>query len=349
MSEGAAEVESVVKTILSSIAEGMQLRSSIVKVRASAGLVTGAEALFDAEHAVRDADVALYEAKTSGGGKALWYNQQMDLKARRLRTLTAYLETALDREQLTLSYQPIIDFRTGEMVACEALARWYHPEFGNISPGEFIPLAERSGLIHRLGRWALTQACRDIKAWGHDAVKVAVNISALQFQSGLLSEVVTEALASSGVDASLLEIEITESAIASDPVEMKSTLDRLTTLGVSVALDDFGTGYSSLSLLHGLPISKIKLDRSFVASIDTDPSRARLIASIVQMAQTLQKQLVIEGVENHRELLAVLEAQARFVQGFYFCKPLPFAELKLFSPSSACLQLTGKSQTAAAS
>lgn len=328
LADGPAAAEAVVAAILTAIAAKVQLARRVVKVGASAGMVRSREAGYGAEAAMRFADRALYEAKKAGGGTALWYDRHMDVRARQQGYLTAMLDEALHGEQLTLVYQPIVDFRAGTMVACEALARWNHPELGEITPGRFIPLAEQSGLIHRLGQWALLRACQDIKAWGEAAVKVAVNVSPLQFEDGAVCDVVAAALSATGIAPDMLEIEITESAIASDPAAMKAALHRLNAMGVSIALDDFGTGYSSLSLLHDLPIAKIKLDRSFVTAIKTDPTSVRLIASIVQMSQVMHKQLVVEGVETHGELLAIAEAQARFVQGYYFCRPVPLEDLK---------------------
>ena len=279
------------------------------------------------DEVMRLADVALYEAKTHGRGRAFWFDPEMDEKARTRRELTADLKDAIDNDVLTLVYQPTVDFRTGRIATCEALSRWRHPVRGMIPPSEFIALAEESDLIHRIGQWSIRRACLDALAWPDSQVKVAVNLSAVQFKNKSISQTVTDILSATGFPPNRLEIEITESVLADDLESMRWEMNALNRLGVSFSLDDFGTGYSNFSYLHTLPIQKVKLDRMFVTRLHEDPSAVALIASIVQLAQVLRKDLVIEGVETAEELAMITNTQARLFQGFYFSRPVPQDEI----------------------
>jgi diguanylate cyclase (GGDEF)-like protein len=324
-----AKTKRAAERIIRSISRPYVINGKAIEIGASAGL-SSTYGLSDPVELLRIADVALYEAKTRGRGIAIWYDRVMDERARTRRELTSQLREAVDNDALELHYQPIVDFRSGRVVACEALARWRHPVDGLIPPSVFIPLAEESDLIHKLGLWSLTRACRDASAWPDESTKVAVNLSASQFQYGSISATIVEILAQTGLPADRLEVEITESVLANDLDAMKMEMDALSQAGVSIALDDFGTGFSSLSFLHKLPIDKFKLDRSFVTKLDEDASAVSLVASIVQMALTMRKMIVIEGVETLEQLMLVAAAQGRLVQGFFFSRALCQADLLRF-------------------
>lgn len=320
-------IERTVQRIIDHISQPYAIAGKVVEIGASAGMTLVKTPDTTSDEVMRLADVALYEAKTHGRGRAFWFDPEMDEKARTRRELTADLKDAIDNDVLTLVYQPTVDFRTGRIATCEALSRWRHPVRGMIPPSEFIALAEESDLIHRIGQWSIRRACLDALAWPDSRVKVAVNLSAVQFKNKSISQTVTDILSATGFPPNRLEIEITESVLADDLESMRWEMNALNRLGVSFSLDDFGTGYSNFSYLHTLPIQKVKLDRMFVTRLHEDPSAVALIASIVQLAQVLRKDLVIEGVETAEELAMITNTQARLFQGFYFSRPVPQDEI----------------------
>ena len=304
-----ADVSQVANRLLLEIGRPYVIDDKTIEIAASAGMALITSANTDPEEVLRLADVALYTAKTSGRGHAIWFTPEMDDRARERRQLTLELREAIETGALVMHYQPITDFRTGRIVCCEALTRWTSPTRGNVSPTIFIPLAEESDLIHELGHWSLAQACEDAQRWPDPSVKVAVNLSPAQFKANSISRTVADILATKELLNTRLEIEITESVLAEDLDLMTAELEALSAAGVSIALDDFGAGYSSLSLLHTLPIQKVKLDQSFVRRLDTDPSAIALVSSIVQMANIMRKDLVIEGVETAHQLAMISQAK----------------------------------------
>ena len=314
--------------ILQHVAQPAQIDGKQITITASIGIaqVVGA---FDPEILIKRADVALYEAKARGRNRWIHFEHEMEERAALEIALQAELKLAITNDELDLVYQPIVDSDTGRTVCCEALMRWYHPTRGTVAPVVFIPLAEESGLINELGAWALRRACRDAATWPDQNLKVAVNLSATQFKgsNGSVAAAIESALISTGFDPNRLEVEITESVLANDIDRMRQELEAIHVMGVSIALDDFGTGYSSLNYIHKLPINKVKLDRSFVIAIAKDQESVKFIASIVQMAQTLRKELVIEGVETAEELALLRSVNARIIQGFHFSKPLSRNEI----------------------
>ncbi len=316
-------IEGLATRLIDAVSAPCQVGSRQVLIGASVGLCVARYGEGAVEEALRSADVALYEAKLHGRGRAVWFNPAMDDRARARREMIVELRSVLNSGKgLALHYQPVFDVRSGRIIACEALMRWTHDVCGPIAPTVFIPLAEENGMICALGRWGLQRACADAMSWPDETMKVAVNVSGLQFQQSSVASVVREVLRETGLAANRLEIEITESVLADDLETMTFELHALAEEGVSIALDDFGTGFSSLSLLHKLPLDKVKLDRSFVAQLDEDPSAVNLIASIVQMTQVMRKQVVIEGVETASQLALINSANVRFVQGYYFSHPL---------------------------
>jgi EAL domain-containing protein (putative c-di-GMP-specific phosphodiesterase class I) len=243
------------------------------------------------------------------------------------------LRRAIDQRQLRLVYQPVIDPRQNRIVGCEALARWTHPTRGPISPAEFIPIAEETGMITDLTHLVLSMATRDCLAWPDD-ISVAVNISARDFRAGQVEKMVLDILKDSGLPPGRLEIEVTETAVIEEQEAASAALRILRARGVGIALDDFGTGYSSLSYLRSMPFTKLKIDRSFLADIETDPKAMRLLANVAQLGQDLSLKTIVEGVETEAQLAQILEQTgADLVQGFLYGSPLSSEAMSLLLAS----------------
>jgi EAL domain-containing protein (putative c-di-GMP-specific phosphodiesterase class I) len=237
------------------------------------------------------------------------------------------LRDALQRGELTVHFQPLVDIATAALIGCEALARWTHPTRGPVSPAEFIPVAEETGLILSLGEFVLRAACREAAAWEGDMI-VAVNLSTVQFRAAGLVDQVRSALAEAGLPARRLELEITESILIDDKDAAMATLAELRALGVRIALDDFGTGYSSLAYLSSFPFDKIKIDRSFVRDVEDRPDAAAIIRAIASIAATLGMHTTAEGVETRRELDWLRRHGCDEAQGFLFSRPVPARRLR---------------------
>jgi EAL domain-containing protein (putative c-di-GMP-specific phosphodiesterase class I) len=278
---------------------------------------------------MRNADLAMYKAKSAGGSGYASYDPQMLSGLVERLELEADLRQALERGELQLHYQPTIDIATSRVVGFEALVRWQHPTRGLISPLDFIPIAEGTGLIVPLGRWVLTEACHQAVAWGAGAgrpVKMAVNVSVRQFDRSDLPAVVGEVLAETGMPADQLCLEMTESVLMTDTEENLAQLVRLKALGLTLAIDDFGTGYSSLAYLRRFPVDTLKIDRSFVERLGEQTDDAALADTIIQLGQSLGMTTVAEGIEEYGQLAALRQMGCDFAQGFYFSRPVPAAE-----------------------
>ncbi len=274
------------------------------------------------EELVHAADLALYVSKHGGRGQFRFYTADMKDESEERELLMDDLREALSNDQLELHYQPVVRTEDNMVVGMEALMRWEHPERGFVSPGMFIPAAEESNLINILGAWALQRACRDAQAWP-EAVRVAVNVSALQFTNAEFPEVVTKALEESGLEPSRLELELTESVFLGDSETTEQTFKTLKGLGVRLALDDFGTGYSSLSYLRSAPFDKIKVDKSFVDSCtQKDQNSAKIIAAIIGLSNALGMETTVEGVEAFDQLDLVRSKGALYIQGWIYSKAL---------------------------
>jgi EAL domain-containing protein (putative c-di-GMP-specific phosphodiesterase class I) len=275
---------------------------------------------------LRSADSALYAAKAAGKHTWRFFSADMDQLARDRLALEAGLRRALDRHELRMEYQPIVDMATGRHTGFEALMRWTSPELGEVSPAVFIPVAEETGLIHAFGALALRDACAQARRWldqGHSDVVVSVNVSARQFYGHTLLHSVREALRMADLPPSHLDLEITETALMGAEREVIDILNDLHGLGVSLSLDDFGVGYASLSQLKRLPIHKLKIDRSFVMGIPNDCDDAAIITAIVGMAQALGLSLVAEGVETRDQQTFLTALGCQRGQGYLFGRPGP--------------------------
>jgi diguanylate cyclase (GGDEF)-like protein len=303
-----------------------------VRIGASAGAAIFPRDAPDQKAAtlLKAADMALYDAKASGRGTVKFFVEDMALAVRRRRKLGADLREALARGQLSLAYQPIMDVNRARVQAVEALLRWVHPQFGAVSPSEFIPVAEETGAIVEIGAFVLDQACRDALAWPAH-VRIAVNLSAVQFERGDLEATVREALTRTGLPPQRLELEITESILIGNHAEVLAKLNRLHAMGVHIALDDFGTGYSSLSYLNDFTFDKVKVDQSFVRDMSArgNSKAVSIIRAVNAIGSDLNMAVVAEGVETAEQLASLRALGVSGAQGYYFCKPAPAPEIGL--------------------
>jgi diguanylate cyclase (GGDEF)-like protein len=334
------------KRVLRAIGEPHHVLGRKVSAAASIGIVLAPSQGRDADELLKNADLALYCAKASGRGTYVFFQPEQDQKLGERRSLEADLSTAIEERQLELYYQPIVELERKEVMGFEALMRWHHPQLGMVSPGDFIPLAEKTGLIVEMGAWALKQACQEAATWS-EHIKVTVNLSSVQFEQGDLYKAVKDALASSGLSASRLELEITESLLLRDEAQTHQLLHKLRSLGVKIALDDFGTAYASLSYLRSFPFDKIKIDRTFIADLEL-PKQAHCVAiihAVAGLAKQMQMSTVAEGVETLEQLKAVALAGCEEVQGFYFSKPVPAGEVK--AVLARCCAMFGQKKRAA--
>lgn len=305
------------------------------------------------EELLRNADTAMYCAKTSGKARFTIFTEEMRKKAVARLEIETELRKAIDDDQLVLHYQPQISFVTNQLTGFEALVRWKHPERGMIPPGEFIPVAEETDLIIPLGAWVLKEACRQMAEWqsrssSNPPLTVAVNVSYKQLTVAGFVESVSEVLRETGLAAASLRLEMTESAVMKDPEESIETLNRLKRIGVGLEIDDFGTGYSSLSYLSSLPFDMVKIDRSFVTGLGTGEDQGEIVRSIVELARSLGLDVIAEGVETEGELQILLTLGCARGQGYYFSKPLDPkvvpALIELENLKSAFRQVEGRTE-----
>jgi diguanylate cyclase (GGDEF)-like protein/PAS domain S-box-containing protein len=286
----------------------------------------------DIETLIMNADIAMYHAKDRGKNNYQFYRPEMNALKQEARTIESHLRRALERDELSLQYQPQVELKTGKVVAVEALLRWNHPELGSISPERFIPVAEQTGLIVELGKWVLRTACEQNLAWqraGYAPIRVAVNVSARQFRTDLY-DTVAAVVRESGLYPGYLEIEITEGFLVEDPKAATAMLLKLRTLGVHVAIDDFGSGYSSLSYLKHFPIDRLKIDRSFVRDISIDLDDAAISKAVIALAHSLDLQVVAEGVETGEQVAFLRAYQCDIVQGYLYSQPIDADEVAIF-------------------
>jgi EAL domain-containing protein (putative c-di-GMP-specific phosphodiesterase class I) len=279
-----------------------------------------------AETLLKKADIALYLAKAEGRGTWRFFEPEMDAHAQELRLVEMDLRNALPTEDFELHYQPILDVPSGRVTAFEALIRWNHPLRGLVSPADFIPLAEETGLIVPIGEWALRAACAAAANWPED-VEIAVNISPVQFNDGRLPDLVQEALAASGLAPDRLVLEVTESVLLQNSDDRRAMLHRLRALGIGIALDDFGTGYSSLSYLTSFPFDKIKIDQSFIRDLGSKRDSMVIVEAVIGLARGLGMTTVAEGVETAQQLATLTDAGCTRVQGYLFSRPVPEDEV----------------------
>lgn len=321
----------VAQRILGSLARPFDLRGHEVFVSASIGIAIFPQDGVDADTLVKNGDAAMYHAKDRGKNNYQFYKKEMNATSFQRLSLETSLRRALEREEFLLYYQPVVNLYTGKLVSAEALVRWQHPDMGLISPADFIPLAEETGMIVPLGEWVLLAACAQNKAWqqaGLPPVRVAVNLSCQQFAERNLARVVEEVLEETGLAADYLGLEITESLMMRNVDASIAVLRELSSMGVSLSLDDFGTGYSSLSYLKRFPLDILKIDRSFVREIPHDNDDVTLTRVILAMAGNLGLKVVAEGVENQEQLEFLKNQGCDMMQGYLVSPPVSVAEFR---------------------
>ena len=326
--ESIEAVETLAHSINLMISKTYELDYYKLNTSCSIGISMYPEDSTESHILLRNADTAMYSAKAKGGNRYQFYTDEMNQKVNSRLTIENELRRAIKDKEFEVHYQPQVNAYTGELEGAEALVRWIHPTAGMISPVEFIPVAEETGLIRDIGDWVLEQACMTFKEWNQEAelnLSVAVNVSVRQLDDSFVMRV-EEILNQTELGEHCLELEITESLLMDNVQENVRILENLNRLGVRFAMDDFGTGYSSLSYLRQFPIGKLKIDRSFVNDITDDPDDEAIIRAIIAMGQTLKLKVIAEGVENHQQLVLLQAMGCDSYQGFFFSKPLPAAE-----------------------
>jgi len=324
----AAEAARVATRILGELAKPFTVAGHQLPADASIGIALYPDDGDTAEALLRSADTAMYHAKESGRTNYQFFSPQMSERVSRRLTTETRLRAALERTEFTLHYQPLVDLATGRVDGAEALVRWPQADHRLVTPAEFIPVAEETGLIVPLGEWVLREACAQAQAWQarQPGLRIAVNLSARQFRQKDLVGMVEEVLAETRLDPSLLELELTEGMLMHHAEDTVRTLHRLHDMGVRLAIDDFGTGYSSLSYLKRFPIHTLKIDRSFIKDLSHNPDDAAIVIAIVAMARSLNLNVTAEGVESEKQAMFLRSLACDLVQGFHFGRPMPAAE-----------------------
>ncbi len=323
------DAESVAQRCIEALRQPLQIGGVDLHVSASVGISLYPENGATVETLMAHADAAMYCVKQRGRNSVQFYAPGMDTFTQERGRLESDLHSALELQQLELHYQPKVDARSGLVHGAEALIRWRHPERGLVPPGEFIPLAEECGLIESIGKWVIREACRQARAWqleGLARTRVAVNLSAFQFRHGTLLQVIQQALRDVSLDPSYLEVEITESALMSDPEESVNILEQLSRMGVLVSVDDFGTGYSSMSYLRRFPVDKLKIDRTFIKELESRADDASIVRAMVSLAHSLKLKVVAEGVETPEQLEFLQSLGCDQYQGYHFSPAVPAAD-----------------------
>ncbi len=335
------QAELFAKRIIAILAEPFVIGDEQVNVTASVGVAMTLRDRLDPDVLLRNADMALSHAKTEGPSSSLFFDESMDIEAQARRTMETELRSALADGALEIFYQPLFNLQTQTVNNFEALLRWFHPERGAIAPADFIPVAEQIGVIVEIGNWVLREACLECKKWPED-VRVAVNLSPTQLKRGDLINTVKKALALAGLSANRLELEITEHALVEDSQTTRETLGKLRDMGVRISLDDFGTGYSSLSYLHSFPLSKVKIDRSFVEDVGSSERSLTLLRGVARLSSELGLAVVVEGVETMEQLRLITgDGTVNEVQGHLFSPAAPSSQVPML------LDISGASKAAA--
>ena len=315
----------VAQKILNSLRAPFGLGGTEQHVSGSVGIAVYPEDGRDAQTLMKNADTAMFHGKGIGKNTYQYFTAQMNIAVKRRMTLESALRRAVMQKSFVLHYQPQVNLETGEIIAVESLVRWKTEDSGTVMPGDFIPLAEETGLINEIGEWVLREACRQNKEWqdrGLPPRRMAVNLSARQFADKAFLDTVVRVLQDTGLDPRWLELEITESQVMRQTEGMILLLNRLSEMGIHLAIDDFGTGYSSLSYLKRLPIQKLKIDQSFIRDITVDPNDAAIVVAIINMAKSLDLDTIAEGVETAGQLALLRAKGCRVGQGFYFSAPI---------------------------
>ena len=335
------DVADLVTRMYRAIRQPYQCLGHQVTTDASVGIALAPQHGGDLDQLLKNADLAMYAAKAAGRRTYRFFEPEMDARVKARRVLEMDLRQAITDGGLEVYYQPCVNLQDNRITGCEALLRWRHPERSMISPAEFIPIAEETGLINQLGEWVLTTACAEATTWPDD-IKLAVNVSPVQFRSGTLALKIVAALAASGLPASRLELEITEAVLIRDDEAALAILHQLRAIGVRIALDDFGTGYSSLSYLQRFPFDKIKIDRCFVNDIAAPDGSACIVQAVVNIAAARHMKTTAEGVETQQQMELLRALCCSEMQGYLFSPAKPAAEIRqlLFSHGERSAALT---------
>jgi diguanylate cyclase (GGDEF)-like protein len=324
-----ADAAITAERIVNDMAKGFHIQNYQLSVTCSMGLSIFPDHATDVDALLGNADAAMYVAKESGRNNFQFFTVDMNDQAAERLTLENGLRGALQKKELFLVYQPLVDIATGNITGSEALLRWQHPTLGLVPPDKFIPIAENTGLIIPIGEWVLRSACAQARQWQDDglpALPVSVNVSPLQFRQKGFAEMVGRVLRETDLTPQSLELELTEGLIISTAEVVRAVLRELKEMGVKLSIDDFGTGYSNLSYLRQFPVYKLKIDRSFVKEIGASPDDAAIASTIINMARSLNLKVTAEGVENEEQMSFLRAHQCDEFQGYYFSKPLPADE-----------------------
>ncbi|BAH74887.1 GGDEF domain protein [Solidesulfovibrio magneticus RS-1] len=329
---GLDEASTMAENVLRQLAQPFRLKKQEIFVTCSLGVVVGSAAYEHPDQVLRDADNAMYSSKEHGGDHYTVFDAGMRVLTQRRMEMELALRQAMESGEITVHYQPIVSLATGDVTGLEALARWQHPRQGFIPPSEFIPIAEESGLINELGALILRQSCRRLVELGREnpegeKLSVSVNISGRQFKRPDFVQEVAGILAETGIDASRVKLELTESVLMDDADEAVRAIKNLKALGVKVVIDDFGTGYSSLSYIQRFPFDSLKVDRSFVGNMNEAEQNMEIVRAIIAMAHKLGLEVVAEGVELAEHKAALSELRCESAQGFFFSRAVPGEEL----------------------
>ncbi len=333
------EASELAKQFLKQIAQPFPHKQEDITCTGSIGIAFGQSKDQKAETILKNAKLALYRAKEDGGNSFRFFEPTMDQALQRRRELEKSLLKALKEEEFELYYQPQVELSDAKIIGYEALLRWNHPEKGMVSPADFIPILEETKMIVEVGEYVLRRACKEALTWANNE-KVAVNLSTVQFEHQEVPSMVAKALSDTGLAAERLEIEITESTLMSDTDAALVMLEDLKKLGVNIAMDDFGTGYSSLSYISEFEFDKIKIDRSFVASIQNDERARAIITTIIGLGRALDIMITAEGIETNEQLLLIQAAGCHFGQGYLFGRPVPLSEITEKQSAEANLEKT---------
>src|SRR3984957_11514911 len=319
-------ISATLQTIRAAIAEPICVDGRNLQVMSSIGIANYPKDGIDAD--------AMYRAKEMGRDNFQFYTSELNTKVHEKLVLQEELRNAIARSEFVLLYQPQVDLRSGRIFAVEALIRWRHPILGTVSPDKFIPMAEESGLIVTIGDWVLHEACRQNKAWqdaGIPHMTISVNVSARQFGGRNLVSRIAHSLEKSGLEAQYLELELTESLIMQDVEAAIATMKELQTLGVHLSIDDFGTGYSSLAALKSFPVTRLKIDKSFITDLVTNENDRAVTTAVISLGQKLNLRVIAEGVETEDQMAFLRENNCDEMQGYHFSRPVPAGEIeKLF-------------------
>ena len=321
----------VAQKILDALIKPYYMYGKELNISSSIGIASFPEDGNDANTLLKHSDVAMHHAKASGRNHYQFFTEQLNQLAHERQTLGTDLRHALERNEFILHYQPVIDMLDHKLQSMEVFIRWQHPKQKLIPPNKFISLAEETGLIIPIGKWVLKATCEQIRNWlnqGYNVPRIAINLSAKQFQDDALVENIRQTLYDTGIDARYIALEVAESLLIDNIDKVTETLNHLSNMGLKISIDNFGTGYSSLNYLKRFPIHTLKIDQSFIRKITTDSSDQTIVATIIAMANSLGQKVIAEGVETETQLNTLLQQGCNRYQGFYFSKPLPAIDVE---------------------